>query len=83
MPAVSTATPWGSLRPVNGSTVGVFDPAANFNTRLLTYSVTYTLPAVSTATPAGSVRTVNGSTVCGSETGVDEVGFAALVRAVS
>ncbi|COX33240.1 Uncharacterised protein [Mycobacterium tuberculosis] len=53
MPELSTATPSGSLRPVNGSTVWVLDPAANFTTLLLPRSATYTAPWVSTARPSG------------------------------
>jgi hypothetical protein len=37
---VSTATPVGSVRPVNGSTVCAVEPAASFSTRLLPWSAT-------------------------------------------
>ena len=49
---------------MNASTSWVVEPAANFSTRLLPLSVTYTVPSVPTATPLGSLRPVNGSTVC-------------------
>ena len=49
---------------MNGSTVWVFDPAANFSTRLLPKSTKYTLPALSTASRAGWLRPVNASTLC-------------------
>ena len=53
LPSVSTATAPGLFRPVNGSTVWSFDPAANFSTRSFPVSVRYTLPAASTATLLG------------------------------
>ncbi len=40
VPAVSTATPAGLLSPLNGSTVWVVVPAANFSTLLLAKSAT-------------------------------------------
>ncbi len=40
LPTVSTATPLALLRPVNGSTVGVLEPAASFRTWVLVAFVT-------------------------------------------
>src|ERR1700756_1561762 len=63
MPSLSTVTPNGVLRPVNGSAVGALDPAGNFSTWLLSCSVTNTSPALSTAIPHGTATPVNGSAV--------------------
>ncbi|MGC2380232.1 MAG: hypothetical protein WA622_24485 [Mycobacterium sp.] len=64
LPALSTATPDATVRPLNGSKVGVVVPTGNVTTRLLE-PVTYTLPPVSTATsktlPVSAA--VNGNTV--------------------
>jgi hypothetical protein len=51
------------LRPVNGTTVGVFEPAGSFSTWLASCSVTNTSPALSTAIPHGTGTLPNGSTV--------------------
>src|SRR5271166_2469061 len=62
VPTICGSQARGPSRPVNGSTVCAFDPAANLTTRLVPSS-TYTLPAASTATSRGLSRSVNGNTV--------------------
>ena len=61
---VSTATLLGPAMSVNGSSVGVLDPAVNLNTEALRV-VPYTVPALSTARLSTAFE--NGSTV-----GMDE-----------
>src|ERR1700758_3780931 len=47
---------------VNGRSVWVFDPGANFTTLLLPRSTTNTVPPESTATPSGTGTPLIGST---------------------